>query len=460
MKVSRYNVYTPALVGEATLVYNTFTGSFRAFENTEFERVLSTLEAVDERTISEPHTTILAELLECGFVVPQGQDEASAVRERYWSKDSGVGHALSLTIAPTVSCNFGCSYCFQEHPNRTMKEEDIQAIKDYVAARIEAAGSLHILWFGGEPLIAFRVIEQLNEFFTELSEKTGTPYSQSMITNGMLLAGKRLEFFERQPNVGYVQITLDGPPEVHDRRRLLVSGKPTFATILENIVAAADTVPISIRVNVDNTNADRVENLLDVLLEAGLRDRVSVYLGHVQSFTEACEGVEQTGLTTEEFAAVESNFALAQLERGFRPNVSLPKPHFGSQCVADHPGGAVLAPEKLVFRCWNEVAETAEHASGTLNGGDVDSTPQQAETRAKWDQYDPFTHEECQTCAVQPLCSGGCPWEARKQPTEGPGHCTSLRYNIADRLRLYHLLQTIDAHPGPDPSELADARCG
>src|SRR5688500_15281873 len=106
-----------------------------------------------------------------------------------------------------------------------------------------------------------------------------------MITNGSLLRGERLEYFARQKNVSYVQITLAGPPEVHDRRRLQVNGKPTFRTILENIKAAASSLRISLRINVDKTNAHLLGEFLDILEAEGLRDKVSPYLGHVLPYT-------------------------------------------------------------------------------------------------------------------------------------------------------------------------------
>jgi uncharacterized protein len=466
MKVSAFNVYATSLIEGTKLMYNTLSGSFLSLPDRDFDSAVDVLAAVEDGLwrpgVFDP--AIERKLAEGGFVLDSAVDERAVVRSRYWGKDEASRAALSLTIAPTVSCNFGCTYCFQEHPNRKMSAEDVQAIKRYVAENIGTADGLYVTWFGGEPLVAFSVIRELNEYFTETCGQAGKKYEQSMITNGMLLRDQRLEYFRAQDNVSYIQITLDGPPQAHDLRRLQVDGRPTFCKILANVKAAADDLPISIRVNVDKTNVEALEELIEILEVEGLRGRVSVYLGHVLPYTEVCADVNDVAFTIEEFAAIEANFNLILLERGFRPNASLPRPQGGNLCVADHPKGAVLAPGNLVFRCWNEVAELADKASGSLEGSQITSTNQQQGTRQRWDDYDPFSHQECQQCIVQPLCKGGCPWEARKNPTAATGHCTTLRYNLVDRLRIHHLMRSIDAHPALEAMELpppmgASERC-
>jgi hypothetical protein len=41
------------------------------------------------------------------------------------------------------------------------------------------------------------------------------------------------------------------------------------------------------------------------------------------------------------------------------------------------------------------------------------------------------------------LCLGGCPWEARKNPEWSTGHCTTLKFNLPDTLRIYHMQTAI-----------------
>jgi len=82
-----------------------------------------------------------------------------------------------------------------------------------------------------------------------------------------------------------VQVTLDGPPEVHDRRRPLANGRGTFNQILENLIVLGGLAPqvhVALRVNFDKTNFMYVPQLLDILPQA-LTHRVTVYFRHVFS---------------------------------------------------------------------------------------------------------------------------------------------------------------------------------
>ncbi|MHC4391882.1 MAG: radical SAM protein, partial [Planctomycetota bacterium] len=405
MRVSQFNVFTPSLFEGTTLLYNTLTGSFLSLGEEQLEQALTLLGRVAENVdpAELAHDELAQTLAKAGFIVRDDVDERAVVRERYWRKDEPSNRSISLTIAPTVSCNLSCTYCFQEHPPRRMSDENIAAIKEYVADRLSAASGLYIMWFGGEPLLGFDVIRELNEYFTEACAEAGVPYKQSMVSNGMLLKGERLEYFCRQGNVSYIQITLDGPPRVHDTRRLQMNGKPTFRKILDNIKEAAGRVRISLRVNVDKTNGHLLDELIEILGNEGLRDRVSPYLGHVLPYTSTCQEVDQVAYTKEEFAELETSFKLALFENGFRPSVSLPRPRFGNFCVADHPNGALFSPGELVFRCWNETTGTPEQASGHLEGGEVEASEAQSRNRDLWSSYDPHSHAECQECLVQPL---------------------------------------------------------
>ena len=63
-----------------------------------------------------------------------------------------------------------------------------------------------------------------------------------------------------------IQITLDGPPHIHDKRRYGVNKEKTFNQILENLKYVSkcfkDTV---IRINVDDENASHIKELIDIL---------------------------------------------------------------------------------------------------------------------------------------------------------------------------------------------------
>jgi len=448
VKVSEFNCFVPSLIDGTVLAYNTFSGSFLSLSAEEFdvggEWLMSLREKEDETALSPEDRWIAEKFIEGGFVVDDEVNERGRVKQRYFQgKESSAG--LGLTIAPTINCNFGCTYCFQEHPKKMMSDENVRSIQSYVDKELKPNTSLHITWFGGEPLMAFTIIKQLSGFFTEVCAERDCRYTQSMITNGSLLNKEKIDYIESQGNYKYLQITLDGPPKTHDKRRLYTGGQSSFERILGNIVKAKGRVPISVRVNIDKRNYQDIPDLVSILVENDLLNYVSLYLGRVVHYTDVCgDEVNDVTLSVEEFADIESKLEFSLLERGERPSASLPKPRVGHLCGADNPNANLFSPDNLVFKCWNEAADLGENASGLLKDGEIRVKLNHSQTRNSWDTYDPFQHGPCETCLVQPLCNGGCPWEARKQPKHDPGFCTSLKYSLPDKLRMYHLMTTID----------------
>ena len=443
MKISRYNHVTTSFFDGKYLAFNALSGVYQELDEEgldEFENLLAA--AADGLPL--PQSPLQVRLLEGGFVVEDDRDELGEVRSRYRDR-RGDTRGMSLTIAPTISCNFGCGYCFQSHSKKRMGEAEIEALVEFVAEKLVPGTYLGITWFGGEPLAAFDAIEVLAVRLKALAESRDCRFSHAIITNGYLLTPEKAKFLASIPEFEYAQITLDGKPEEHDKRRPTLAGQGTFDRIVENLQKVADLLPISIRVNVDRSNAGSLSILLDTLAAADLAGRVNVYLGHVWDYTAEVE--QSPFLTFEEFAALEARFKLLKFRKGFGASSRLPNPRVGGLCVADHPNGWVVGPTGLLFKCWNEVHEDAEAASGVLPGRetacggcnkDVLNTNEE-----EWNRYDPFTHKPCETCAVAPLCMSGCPWESAKSGSDETGFCSSYRFNLADDLRLYDLSRTV-----------------
>ena len=450
LKQSEFNHFTPAYTDGTILGFNAYTGVFFTLEEEEFVHCAALIEAV-EQGITDRAELAKDEygerLLEAGFLINSSVDERQGIQDRYHvNRESFKG--LSLTIAPTASCNFACSYCFQEHPKRFMSADDIERVCAHVDQHLPDDQVLGVTWFGGEPLAAFPVLQKLTKRLTKLCEARNANFRQSMITNGSLLNERIIDFIADQGNYDFLQITLDGPAEIHDTRRVTSAGKGTFDKIIKNLVKAKGRLPITIRVNIDRSNAEHVPDLIEKIGEVGLGHSVSIYFGHILPYTDAC-GAETSSnaFSVEEFSRIEAQLQFLMIQHGIRPGVDLPTPGYGSLCVADNKKGSVFAPGGLVFNCWNEAALTDSGASGNLKAdGSIEVEPHHQKLHEEWQQYDAFAHKECASCKVQPLCRGGCPWESRKKPVEGVGHCTPLKYNLSEQLRLYHLASSIDKH--------------
>jgi uncharacterized protein len=93
---------------------------------------------------------------------------------------------------------------------------------------------VQIVFYGDEPLINMRFIQNLVESLekAELDKKCPHPVFQ-VITNGLLLSDEIINFLI-QHNIR-LQISIDGPEEIHDRYRLTRNGASTHAHVLEKL---------------------------------------------------------------------------------------------------------------------------------------------------------------------------------------------------------------------------------
>lgn len=460
MKVSNYNHVTTSFSDGRYIAFNAFTGAYFEMDESRLCELNALIDSVEnDGKLPDSPSAFQKRAAEQGFVVATDRDELAEVRARYWER-LGDDKGLSLTIAPTVSCNFGCGYCFQSHSNRRMGKNEMDRLVAFADEKLDPGTQMSVTWFGGEPLTAFPVVEALATRLSELAKRKDCAFHHWMISNGLLLTEERAKFLASVPQFESVQITLDGTAEHHDERRPTLSGAGTFESIVRNVAAAAKHIRVTIRVNVDKRNVGSLQDLLDGLAAERLQERVYVYLGHVWHYTPEVE--DSPFLTIEEFAAVESQFKLMKFAAGFNMGVSLPRLRAGAQCVADRPNGYVVGPSGLLFNCWNEVHENEDKASGVLpekEGGSSCGhcgTATMRENARHWSDYNPFSHTPCQTCKVAPLCMSGCPWESAKNAPEETGFCTSLRFNLADELRLYEMRTHLESKA----QSVAEEACG
>ncbi len=175
---------------------------------------------------------------------------------------------LHLILMPTEQCNFRCVYCYEDFADGEMPRAVVDSVKALMRRRAADLDLLAIEWFGGEPMLALGLIEELQEFTLRLAEvNAGMRLTGSMTTNGSLL---RQDRFRRLLGLGVTryQISLDGTKEAHDCQRRRLGGGGSFDAIWRNLLAIRD-VPESFRVllrlHATAENLEELELLVDEL---------------------------------------------------------------------------------------------------------------------------------------------------------------------------------------------------
>ena len=160
--------------------------------------------------------------------------------------------SLHLILLPTERCNFRCTYCYEDFSIGRMRPETVLAVKRLIDRRLDDLHSLCLSWFGGEPMLAHGIVEDISEHITRaIAERSNRlHYVGDMTTNGYLLDisnVERLAFL----GVRHFQISLDGPEAWHDRTRRRADGKGSFHKIWHNLLAIRDgAAPVDILLRV------------------------------------------------------------------------------------------------------------------------------------------------------------------------------------------------------------------
>lgn len=434
-KASKFNYIFNAEDGTG-LAFNATTSGLAKLAPDKAKIVNNILADPNGYDFNTPEKKDIKKKLEQGrFLVEAKENEVDRLKVRNRS-DRFNTQTFGLTVAPTLACNFRCKYCYETAKPGMMKPAVEKALVKMVNEQMRHAKSLNVTWFGGEPLLALKAIERLTNKFKISCKKNKAQYSASIVTNGYLWT-RPVALKLKRWGATSVQITLDGPRDIHNERRPLAGGKGSYDRILENVDKTHDIIPINIRVNTDKTNAAKVLELLDDIKARGLKDKIKVYFAQVESYTDACANISGSCYSSQEYSALEVGLYRQAIAKGFAIT-RYPRPILGGYCTADRISAMVVAPNGLLFKCWNQISSDESNAVGNLLKKTMD--PEHRVNLEKWLAWDPFEKKECPTCNILPLCMGGCPYNAmRHNKDQETGHCASWKYHLQDMLNLIYL---------------------
>jgi uncharacterized protein len=184
-----------------------------------------------------------------------------------WAQDH-----LHLIVMPTEKCNFRCVYCYEDFHIGRMKRPVVDGVKALIRRRAVSLSSLEIQWFGGEPTLAGDIVREVMTDAQEVARANGVSLIGGMTTNGFLLNAEAYDRFY-SCGISHYQISLDGPPELHDTTRLQGNGRGSFDRIWSNLLAIKQVEAggdILLRIHLTKRNvalisefAERIERTFD-----------------------------------------------------------------------------------------------------------------------------------------------------------------------------------------------------
>lgn len=196
---------------------------------------------------------------------------------------------LELVIMPTMQCNFRCAYCYENFQMKPIDDAGVTSIIKYLHRTLSRYSGLAIDWFGGEPLLALDQMEKITEQALKCCSQLKIPYHSSITTNGYLLTPENIRKLLKM-RVYSMQITVDGSERFHNRNRPLANGKPTFETIINNLLYIRDNIKspflkILIRCNISKSSLSDIPEFMDKLNEwFGADPRFNFYFHPIEDW--------------------------------------------------------------------------------------------------------------------------------------------------------------------------------
>jgi len=323
-------------------------------------------------------------------------DERERVRKlAARTHDTELQRKPNYVLMMSYDCNLRCGYCFQDHMrtdpayrhllramDRPMIDRLMTAMRQIDATHRGAQGKRQLTLFGGEPLLAEN--RPMVEYLLERLESEGGADIHA-VTNATELH-HYLDLL-RPDAIQTIQVTIDGPRDEHDLRRIRPDGGGSFDTILDNLALAAKRdIGISVRINVDRTNVERLPELARVFAERGLDrlPRVYIYAAVVHATNEHIEKrdtfsqyalskrIAEMRLDHPAMAAVHgpTEELKSQLRRIMRKE-QLPWMEFRASYCGAHTTMYVIDPFGDIYACWERTGDPSIKIGTVSDKGEV-----------------------------------------------------------------------------------------
>mgnify|MGYP003251780330 FL=1 len=411
MKLSTYNVIKK--LNDDIWIYNTLTSGFIHTNIKEWKQIQCNIDTLPE--------TFKNTLKENGIIVESNEVEVELYKYFYYN-NAFANQVPFLYIAPTMKCNFGCFYCF-ENGNKNMGNmtNDI-ALKIVQFLKAQKKDKVNIVWFGGEPLLGFNQIQ----YISDLLYLYHIEFSSSLITNGSLLTLDKIKQLANL-NVKFIQISMDGVGKIHDNRRCFLNGKPTFSLISSNItnLLLNSSIPVCIQITVDHSNETAYNDMQEYArenwsqyIESG---QLRVGLNYVQNRTS----FDNSGICFSKHDIIKN-----EIKKILSSNLSDVKiPQKALPCMFRSSWYYAIDPEGYLYKCIEHLGNPSKSV-GSLCDDKLFLT----KLATSCFNQDAFNDPKCTKCAVFPICGGGCPLDRIKNQNCNNDYCSKYKDGLSSLL--------------------------
>lgn len=388
-----------------------------------------------------------------GYLYKEREEEQALIsRYKEYLDQHGSGD-ISFVFCPSMSCNLKCVYCFEPQEirssNERMTEDQVQAAflaMDQIMQQ-HLSTRHHFIIFGGEPLLPLN--HSLIGLILDKARARGI--TGTIISNGVFLSRYK-DLLEPYKDMLRIQLTIDGPPAIHDRRRVTRANQGTFRTITDQIGAFLEQqFDIAIRVNLDGENIEHLNELLDYFQEQqwNAYPNFSVSLSPVENYAgNSAPALLPNYQLTESIKAHIPNEKLKKLNTTLNSDLTrLARPFehvLGTGIASDHyfpnfyfceaAGGRTFtfSPDHQVYPCTSIIGDKQWSLGAYYPQLELDE-----QKLSLWKGRHVLNQPECVACNIAFLCSGNCPVQAGRTTGSILGACCgNVKRDLGGHLEL------------------------
>lgn len=330
-----------------------------------------------------------------------------------------VNRGIAGVMWKTVSeaCNLACDYCYYSRCNgRPEKIERIddelleKFIREYMAIK---KGIVPFAWQGGEPLLAgLDFFERVVQLQVKYAPKN-TVISNAIQTNGTLINKEWAAFFKKYHFL--VGVSLDGPEEMNDARRVTGSGKGSFTSIMQGIQYLREAkVDFNILTVLHEDNIFKAKELMNFYQSEGFSHVQFIPCMDFQS-----QDINQPGnylITPRQYGDflceafdVWYNNGDPQISVRFFDNILAVYLHQQAELCTHQQ----TCPKTIIFEQNGDAYPCDffihnQYKLGNIRNESLESLINN-EIMEEFSAKKPALPAQCQSCEFLPLCHGGCP---------------------------------------------------
>lgn len=420
MKPSIYNHIVH--LNDLEILYNTISNKFVIFSDKISECISGDASDLKlESTLYNQNFIINDDVNEQQLI------ESLFLHRRYSSK------IYQLILNTSLDCNLSCWYCYETHLPKSFMSIDLA---NKIVKHIEIQSKtthfelLDLSFFGGEPMMNYKVISFLLNNIKELSNSYNFKIHLTFVTNGTLISQRYIDLIKEFPT--RFQITIDGNKDRHNSTRKYKKSlhvTDSYSKIIKGLhmLNSYENFYFTIRVNYDNEVLGNIKKLafdIDFLN----RRRSVISLHKIWQYK-----------ANEKDSDLLINIIDYFNKHNFVVNTFSLHTHFDS-CYADNYNQAVINYDGSVYKCTARNF-TQESPVGYLNSmGLIEWKTKEINKRLALD-----IPNKCKQCTLLPSCPGICSQKKYEKEDINQIYCPFEKNISKDDIILLNIKQQLIA---------------